>query len=314
VAVADLQGDGITDLVVSNSYDNTVSVLLGNGNGTFQPAVNYSMSDNTTVANDPRSVTLGSLRTSGPLDIVMTNFGTSNVTVLLGNGNGTFGAPRHLSAGMNTSDAVAIADFDGDGTPDLLVNTEQADVVTLLPGNGAGRFGAPVQFATGSVPFAMSVGQFDGHNLPEVAVLNNSTISVMLNDSGVPGGRGAAFADDAGQILGTGVTSSGTRQAFLLTPDKGGVSPADDPGGLVSGVETPSVLDAVGAPPAFQTTNATRERAREETATRRLGDGPSGQAIDAVFAGSHGSEVSIDWRDWVIEEPADWWPMTIAVP
>jgi hypothetical protein len=218
---------------------------------------------------------------------------------------------------MNTSDAVAIADFDDDGTPDLLVNTEQADLVNLLPGNGNGTFGAPVQFATGSVPFAMSVGQFDGHNLPEVAVLNNSTISVLLNDSGVPGSRGPSFASGAGQFVGTGVTSSDTRQAFLLTPDEGGVSPADDPsvsGGLVSGVETASVLDTVGAPQAFRATNATREPAPEETATPRLADGPTGQAIDAVFAGRHRSEAAIDRCDWVIEEPVDWWPMTIAVP
>jgi hypothetical protein len=185
VAVGDLRGNGVNDLVVTNADDNTVSVLLGNGNGTFQPAVNYSMSNNTQVANDPRSVTLGSLRSKGPLDIVMTNYGTSNVTVLLGNGNGTFGAPMHFAAGMNTSDAVVIADFDGNGTADLLVNNEQADVVTLLPGNGDGTFRAPIQLATGKTPFAMTVGNFDTHNLPEVAVLGAAqTISVLLNDSG----------------------------------------------------------------------------------------------------------------------------------
>jgi hypothetical protein len=157
----------------------------------------------------------------------------------------------------------------------------------------------------------MSVAQFDGHKLPEIAVLGTATISLLLNDSGVPGGGGADFADEAGQIVGTGVTSSGTRQAFLQSPDEGGVSPADDPSassGLVSTVATASVLDTVGAPQAFRATTATREPAPEETATPRLADGPSGQAIDAVFAGSHRSEVPIDRCDWVIEEPADWWP------
>ena len=182
MATGDFEGNGITDLVVANANDNTVSVLLGNGNGTFQPAVNYSMSDNTQVANFPGNLTVGRLRSNGPLDIVMTNFGTSNVTVLLGNGDGTFGAPIHLDAGVG-NDAAAIADFDDDGTPDILVTNYASDTVALLPGNGDGTFRAPVQFATSSGPFAMSVGHFDSHNLPEVAVLGTTTISVLLNDS-----------------------------------------------------------------------------------------------------------------------------------
>jgi hypothetical protein len=124
-------------------------VLLGKGNGTFQPAVNYSISKDPQVANFPKFVTVGRLRNNGPLDIVTTNFGTSNVTVLLGNGDGTFGAPIHVNAGAG-NEAAAIADFNDDGTPDILVTNNSTDTVILLPGNGDGTFRAPVQFATPS--------------------------------------------------------------------------------------------------------------------------------------------------------------------
>ena len=197
VAVGDLRGNGITDLVVTNADDNTVSVLLGNGNGTFRPAVNYSMTDNTSVADFPNFVTLGSLRNNGPLDIVMTNFGSSNVTVLPGNGNGTFGAPVHLDAGVGNGSA-AIADFDDDGNLDILVPNNATNTVTLLPGNGDGTFGAPVLYATGTGPFAMSVGNFDGQN-SEVAVLNATTISVLLNNGSGAGLVRTASAIGAGQ-------------------------------------------------------------------------------------------------------------------
>jgi hypothetical protein len=231
VAVGDVKGNGITDLVVSNGGDNTVSVLMGNGNGTFQPAVNYSMSHNTTVANFPNFVTLASLRNNGRLDIVMTNFGTSNVTGLPGKGDGTFGPPIHLVAGEG-SGAAAVADFDDDGTPDLLVANNATDTVTLLPGNGDGTFRAPVSFATGTGPFAMSVAQFDGHHLPEVAVLGTSTISVVLNDSGVPGSGGAAIAEGAGQIA---PPSPGAAR-----PDFAALAAANLPNGVMVNAATPS--------------------------------------------------------------------------
>jgi hypothetical protein len=271
VAVGNLRGNGITDLVVANADDNTVSVLLGNGNGTFQPAVNFSISNDPNVANFPRFVTVGSLRSNGPLDIVVTTFGTSNVTVLLGNGDGTFGAPNHLNAGVG-NDAAAIADFDNDGTPDILVTNFSTDTVTLLPGNGHGKFGAPVQFATGTTPFAMAVGQFDGHKLPEVAVLGTSTISVLLNDSGVGVPAGAVSANGAGQIVGTGFTSNRTRQAFLLTPDEAGIPRGVDPGVFrgVSGVETAGVVDTVGGLQALRAPNAAGEPAPEDSAAPLL--------------------------------------------
>jgi hypothetical protein len=188
------------------------------------------------------------------------------VTVLLGNGDGTFGAPIHLDAGVG-NDAAAIADFNDDGTPDILVTNSETDTVTLLPGNGDGTFRAPVQFATGASPFAMAVGQFDAHKLPEVAVLGSSTISVLLNDSSSSAPGGAAFANGTGQIVGTGLTSNGTRQAYLLTPDEAGIRRGVDPVVFrgVSGFETASVVDTVGAPQALRAPNAAGEPAPEDT-------------------------------------------------
>jgi hypothetical protein len=218
VAVGDFKRNGITDLVVANADDNTVSVLLGNGNGTFQPAVNYSISNDPNVANFPRFVTVGSLRSNGPLDIVTTNFGSSNVTVLLGNGDGTFGAPIHLDAGVG-NEVAAIADFNDDGTPDILVTNNSTDTVILLPGNGDGTFRTPVQLATGASPFAMAVGHFDNHNLPEVAVLGTSTISVLLNDSGAAGLVRTASAPAAATVPTAGRTAAAQAPAMRAPLD-----------------------------------------------------------------------------------------------
>jgi hypothetical protein len=81
----------------------------------------------------------------------------------------------------------------------------------------------------------MAVGQFDGHNLPEVAVLGTTTISVLLNDSGAAGPAVAAPASVAGQIVGTGLTSNRPRQTLLLTPAEAGIGRGVDLG-VFSGV------------------------------------------------------------------------------
>jgi hypothetical protein len=96
-------------------------------------------------------VTVGSLRSKGPLDIVTTNFGSSNVTVLLGNGDGTFGAPIHLDAGVG-NDATAIADFNNDGATDILVTNYQSDNVGLPPATATARSGLPFSSPPAAVP------------------------------------------------------------------------------------------------------------------------------------------------------------------
>jgi hypothetical protein len=85
VAVADVNGDGKPDLLVANKGSGTVSVLLGNGDGTFQPAVSYGSGGSFTY-----SLALGDVNGDGKLDLVVANAGSNTVGVLLGHGDGTF--------------------------------------------------------------------------------------------------------------------------------------------------------------------------------------------------------------------------------
>jgi hypothetical protein len=84
VAVGDFNGDGVPDLVVANRAYNNVSVLLGNGDGTFRAAASYA------VGSGPVSVAVGDFNGDGKLDLAVANEGSGDVSVLLGNGDGTF--------------------------------------------------------------------------------------------------------------------------------------------------------------------------------------------------------------------------------
>jgi hypothetical protein len=115
--VGDFNGDGLLDLAVANYGPSpSVSVLLGNGDGTFQTARNFA------AGGYPRSVAVGDFNGDGVLDLAVAN-PFANVSVLLGNGDGTFQAPRSFPAG-DTPWPVAVGDFNGDGLPDLAVANE----------------------------------------------------------------------------------------------------------------------------------------------------------------------------------------------
>src|SRR3989442_1265970 len=118
VAVADFNGAGKPDLAVANRTSANVSVLLGNGNGTFQAAVNYD------VGVDPLSVAVGDFNGDGKPDLAVANAALfddpPSVSVLLGSTNGTFQAAVNYAAGASPR-SVAVGDFNGDGKADLAV-------------------------------------------------------------------------------------------------------------------------------------------------------------------------------------------------
>jgi hypothetical protein len=130
VAVGDFNGDGKLDLAVANGVG--VSVLLGNGDGAFQPAVTYAAGTYT------ESIAVGDFNGDGKLDLVVTNNLSSGgtVSVLLGNGDGTFQAPRTYGVGASPY-GVAVGDFNGDGKLDLAVtNSGSSGSVSVRLGNG----------------------------------------------------------------------------------------------------------------------------------------------------------------------------------
>jgi hypothetical protein len=235
VAVADLNRDGIPDVVAANLDSNNVSVLLGKGDGTFRPAVSYA------AGSIPQSVAVGDFNGDGILDVAVANFGSftdgqgGSVAVLLGNGDGSFQPAVKYSAGLGPF-AVAVGDLNGDGVQDLAVVNGFSIDVSVLMGKGDGTFRAAVHYAVGpntptiSVlamkdmngdgildlvvlsgsglrvffgsgdgtfqtssisylagvgPLSLAVGDFNGDGLPDVAVANHDPdgcVSVLIND------------------------------------------------------------------------------------------------------------------------------------
>ena len=122
----------------------------------------------------------------------MANYGSSDVSVLLGTGDGTFQAAVDvpLPAGSNPS-SVAVGDFDGDGKPDLAVAIPRSNHVLVLLGTGEGTFQAALAFGAGSYSVSMAVGDFNGDGKPDLAVGQHypcwsCALSVLMNDTPVP--------------------------------------------------------------------------------------------------------------------------------
>src|SRR5207302_408575 len=163
VAVGDFNGDGNLDLAVANwgGTNGTVSALLGNGDGTFQTAVNYAAGLNSI------SIAVSDFNGDGKLDLVVANSGSTNISVLLGNGDGTF-RPA-VNYGAETAPySVAVGDFNDDGKLDVAVANagsgyyQTGGNVSVLLGNGDGTFQPAINYSAGVGPYSVAVGDFNG--------------------------------------------------------------------------------------------------------------------------------------------------------
>lgn len=160
----DFNGDGLPDLAVA-SWNGTLTVLLGNGDGTF--AVSATSPIPTGANSD--AIAVGDFNGDGNLDLAVANYGSNSVTVLLGNGDGTFTVAPSPATGVDPR-AVAIADYNGDGIPDLAVANDSGSVTVLL-GNGDGTFAATATSPQpGNAPVSIAAGDFNGDGKEDLAV------------------------------------------------------------------------------------------------------------------------------------------------
>jgi hypothetical protein len=178
VAVADLNGNGIPDVVASNRGGASVSALLGVGDGNLQPAGTFRSGGEL-----PQGIAIGDVNGDGIPDLVVANFGANNVALLLGNGDGTFQLPRIIGQGIGCHHPI-LADFRGVGILDVAVTDQGSGSVIVMLGNGDGTFQPGVRYATGRLPTGLIAGDFAGNGAMDLAVVNSAsdTVSVLLNN------------------------------------------------------------------------------------------------------------------------------------
>jgi hypothetical protein len=202
IVVADVNGDGKPDLVVMNECDNSgscsggglIAVLLGNGDGTFQTARNYYSG-----GVNPFSIAVADINGDGKPDLVVANRGDSNgntnngtVSVLLGNGDGTFQTAVDYASGGGFANSVAVADVNGDGYLDVVVaNICQTDgcsgngPIGVLIGNGDGTFHTAVTYDSGTIsPQSVAIADVNGDGKMDIVVAGDSVAVLLGNGDG----------------------------------------------------------------------------------------------------------------------------------
>jgi hypothetical protein len=173
-ASADLNGDGIPDLVVTTQNPAGVTVLLGDGKGNFAPANTYS------AGKQPRSVLLADIDGDGHLDAIVIDAATGSVEVLAGNGDGSFRSAVAYSAVKNPV-GLTLANLSGKGKIDLVVAGSNA--IAVLSNDGSGHFTVGPAISLAAHPLAIASGDLTGQGHDDVLLANqDGSLQVLLGD------------------------------------------------------------------------------------------------------------------------------------
>jgi tetratricopeptide (TPR) repeat protein len=204
MTAADFDSDGHLDLAIVNQTTSDVSILLGNvdskGNPTFTQATSGQGGSPIAVGKSPVAIATGDLNNDSHPDLVVVNQADNTVSVLLGNGNGTFTAATNspLATGQAPT-AVTISDFNADGNLDIAVTDPQTDSVSVFLGVGQGLFAPAFELPVGSNPSALLSAALSGASLPDVAVADDPSgatgqVTVILSPASLFSNSGAGIA------------------------------------------------------------------------------------------------------------------------
>ncbi len=221
-------------LLVTDPIANTVSVLTGNGDGTFA-----LLNNPVPVGGQPSAIAMGTFNTnnsdSNP-GFVVTNFQDNSYSVFNGNGDGTFtqvtGSPFLLPDSVTSPIALTVADFNNDGLADLAIVDQGTNQVTILQGKGDGTFAefpkSPIP--VGKLPVAIASGPLNGSTGPGLAIVNqnDNSITVLL------GNGDGTFTESANSPLATSTTPSGVVIGNFLEQSTSGIAVTNSGSGTVT--------------------------------------------------------------------------------
>ena len=208
LAIGDLDRDGRLDLLVGNDLSQTVLIRTGNGDGSFGAGARQLDSF------DAQGAGLADFNRDGKPDLVVpyAQFGpfvpSGDLSVLFGNGDGTFGSELHLGGNIGRGQVVT-DDFNGDGKTDLAVGNRQRGNISVFLGRGDGTFGAEMLFPVGSDPAQIASGDLNGDGVPDIVVVNQAqSYPAIAGDLSVLIGRGdGTFAPENRLPAGSGPVS-----------------------------------------------------------------------------------------------------------
>ncbi|MFB6827099.1 FG-GAP-like repeat-containing protein [Streptomyces virginiae] len=191
VAVGDFDEDGKPDLATSNANTNNVSVVPGNGDGTFGAAAQFALGGGA----GPKGIAAADLSGDGHLDLVTSNSTTGTLSVLLGDGNGAFGTASSVPAGVTLPSRLQLAGVDEDSELDaVVVAPGSPGRVAVLLGDGTGGFGTASVLSAGANLSAVSVADLNGDQHTDLAVSSAASNEVVVLEGDGTGAFGSPLA------------------------------------------------------------------------------------------------------------------------
>jgi len=182
LGIGDFNGDGKTDWITANYLSNTLTVGLGNGDGTFGRLFHIFLISGV----NPSSLAVADFNRDGRLDVAVANFGSDNVTILLGREEGRFAEVLNIPISGHGPSALAATDLDLDGVLDLVVTNFLSNDVSLLLGNGQGWFAEVRRLQVREGPMAVTVADFNRDGRPDITAASfaHDAVSVLLSRPG----------------------------------------------------------------------------------------------------------------------------------